>query len=440
MKTFIYNIGQLVTNKGVMEKDGIGVTKDDLSVVENAELFFVDGKVKFAGPKDMFVGGEPDCYVDAKGGVVIPAFVDPHTHAVYTGSRHDEFEMRAEGKSYLDIAKAGGGIVRMTRWTEHASVKELADAGLKRVQNLNSFGVGAVEIKSGYGLSVESEIKVLEAVAAMAEDTPTPIVPTFLGAHAVPNNYRNEAEKYVDIVINEMLPQVAQRKLALFCDVFAEEGFFTIDQARRILTAAKYLGLRAKIHADEFEPLGGAQLAAEMEATSADHLLAVDDEGIEALSKAGVTAVCLPGTSLFLGGGRYAPARKMIDAGVRVALATDLNPGSSYTENMQLILTLACTTLKMTVAEALAGATYNGAKALGLEGSHGVLMPGKIASAALFDVPHYSAIPYHMGVSDMTDLWIMGEHVVGDSGQLKSEIELSKEEEEYMKDTGKPYK
>ena len=416
MKTHITNIGQLVTMKGVADKDGIGITEQDLTVVEDAELFFEDDLIRFAGPTDLIAGIFPDEIVDAKGGVVVPAFIDPHTHAVFAGSRHDEFAMRAQGKSYLQISRAGGGIAASARSVQDATVDQLAQAGQKRLATLNSFGVGAVEIKSGYGLSVEAELKMMEAIAQMAEQSPTLVVSTFLGAHAIPEAFRHDPDRYVDLIVEQMLPLVAEKKLAVFCDVFAETGFFTIAQARRILLAAKSHGLLLKLHADEFESTGGAQLAAEVGAVSADHLLAVDDEGIEALAQAGVTAVLLPGSSLFLGEGRYAPARKLIDAGVRVALATDLNPGSSYTENFLLILTLACTNLKMTVPETLAAATYNAAKAVGLENACGVLLPGRTANVALFDVEHYAAIPYHMGVSDLSSLWIEGRRQIGKPG------------------------
>ena len=444
MNTLIYNIGCLVTNKGIVDKDGIGIEKKDLGVIEDAEIFFENGIVRFAGPKGFFAGIMPVVFGDAKGGVVMPALVDPHTHAVFAGSRHNEFEMRAEGKTYLDIAKSGGGIIRSTQFTYNATTDQLAKDCKKRIETLNRFGVGAVEIKSGYGLTTDMEIKILKAVKKVSENSKTEIIPTFMGAHAVPKNYKNEKEKYVDLVINEMIPKVAEKKLATFCDVFAEEGFFSIEESRKILLAAKDHGMKLKIHADEFASLGGAQLAAELGVTSADHLLAVDEEGIKALAASDVTAVCLPGTSLFLGGERFAPARKMIDAGVRVALATDLNPGSSYTENMLLILTLACTCLKMTVSEAIAGATYNAAKAVGLEGAHGALFPGRVASVALFDVPHYSSIPYHMGVSDLAGLWIGGKQVMGNPGQdakkLKEKIDNGQREAKEAKKAGEKEK
>ena len=416
MKIHVGNIGQIVTMKGVLDKDGIGITKDDLSVVEGGELFFDSGVIRFVGPEGMIGGNKPDVIVDAKGGVVMPAFVDPHTHAVFAGSRFEEFEMRSEGKSYQEIAEQGGGIAASTKSLHEASVEDLAEQTAKRLFRMSEFGVGVVEIKSGYGLTLETELRMLEAVAKLSELSPVTTVSTFLGAHAIPGSYKNEPEAYVKSLIERMLPEVAGKKLAKFCDVFAETGYFTIDQARRILLAAKKLGFSLKIHADEFEPLGGAQLAAEVGATSADHLLAVDDDGIKALAKASVTAVCLPGTSLYLGEGRYAPARKMIDAGVRVALGSDLNPGSCYTENFGLILTLACTQLKMTVAETLAAATYNAAKAVGLESVYGALLPGRVASFAIYDVPHYAGIPYHMGVSELSGLWLNGKWVMGDPG------------------------
>lgn len=422
MKTLITRIGQLVTMKGVVDKNGLGITEDDLSVVEDAEIYFEDDIIRFAGPTDMIAGIEPDVIVDAKGGVVMPAFTDAHTHTVFAGSRHDEFRMRCEGKTYQEIAQAGGGINASTSAVANASAQDLADLALKRIETFNRFGVGVLEIKSGYGLDLENELKMLEAVALCAGSTKTTLVPTFLGAHAVPKSFKEHPDRYVDIVINEMLPAVAQKKLARFCDVFAETGYFSIAQARKILTAAKDLGLGLKVHADEFESLGGAELAAELGAVSADHLVAVSDNGIKAMADADVTAVLLPGTSLFLGQGRFAPARKIIDNGVAVALATDCNPGSSYTENLSLIMTLACTHLKMTVAETLAAVTYCGAKAVGLSDSHGALFPGKTANVALFDVSHFSAIPYHMGVSDMSDLWIDGHHVIGNSGVLSETL------------------
>jgi imidazolonepropionase len=426
--TLIYNIGQLVTMKKVVDKDGIGVTEEDLSIVEDAELYFENGVVRFAGPKDMIAGVKPEVFVNANAGVVLPAFVDPHTHAVFAGSRHNEFAMRASGKTYLEIAQEGGGINASTEAIAEATVDQLAALGKERIELLHKHGVGAVEIKSGYGLSPTTEIKMLEAIEKIAAESPGPVVATFLGAHAIPKSYKYDPEAYVDQIVERMLPEVAEKKLAVFCDVFVEEGFFSVEQGRRILTKAAELGLKPKLHADEFESLGGAQLAAELGAVSADHLLAVDDPGIKALAEAGVTAVLLPGTSLFLGGEKYAPARKMLDQGVRVALATDLNPGSSYTENYLLILTLACAALKMTVPETLAAATYNAAKAIGYENACGSIMPGRLANVAMFNVPHYEAIPYHMAVSDMTDLWVGGEHVIGDAGIDAKDIPKLEEE------------
>ena len=411
MKTLIRNVGQIVTMDGVEKKAGIGITRDDLGVIENGEVLIDGDTIIGVGEAGTFDSESATATINADGGVLMPALVDPHTHAIFVGNRHNEFEMRSEGASYLEIAEAGGGIVASTKAVQLASVEELTKIGVERLSIMAGFGIGVVEIKSGYGLTTESEIKMLEAAAAVAEQQSLKVVPTFMGAHALPRTYRDHPDKYVDIVIEKMLPEVAERKLARFCDVFAEKGFFTIEQSRKILLAAKELGLELKIHADEFVPLGGAQLAAELGAVSADHLLAVDDDGITALAKAGVTAVLLPGTSLYLGEGHYAPARKLIDSGVRVALATDLNPGSCYTENLPLIMTLACTNLKMTVAETLAAVTYNAARALLIEDRYGSITPGRSSTLALHKVDHYAQIPYHMAVTDLDTLLVDGQRV-----------------------------
>jgi imidazolonepropionase len=406
MRLLIGNIGQMATMSGVAAKDGVGVTWDDLGVVADAVVLIEDGTIAYAGPAAALPApGKVDRELDAEGGVALPGLIDPHTHPCWVGSRHDEFALRAEGKTYREISAAGGGIRATMRHVRRATPDELAAACTARLARLFALGVTTVEAKSGYALDTEGELRMLRAIRQAAARTDQTMVPTFLGAHAVPPEFGDDADGYAELVIHEMLPAVAVEKLAVFCDVFVERGFFTLEQGRRILTAAKDLGLGLRVHADEFEPLGGAQLAAELGAASADHLMAVDDEGIRALAAAGVTATLLPATTLFLGESRYAPARKLLDAGCRVALSTDFNPGSSYTENLFLVLTLACTALRMTVAEALAGVTYNAARSLLLHETRGALLPGRRADLAIFDAPDLRAIPYHLAMSDVR--WIV---------------------------------
>jgi imidazolonepropionase len=402
MRTLIAPIGQLVTLAGVTAKDGLGVGWDDLGIVEDGALLSEDGTILYAGPRaELPAGPPPDETVDASAWVAIPGLVDPHTHPCFVGSRHDEFAMRAEGQSYLEISRAGGGIRASMRHCRAANLETLTVATLARLEKQLALGVTTVEAKSGYALNVEGELTMLRAIRDAAAQTRQTVFATFMGAHAIPPEFDGNAEGYTDLVVHEMLPRVAAENLADFCDVFVEDGFFTLAQGRRILSAAKDLGLGLRIHADEFAALGGAQLAAELGALSADHLMAVDDAGIKALAAAGVTATLLPATTLFLGQTNFAPARRLLDAGVRVALSTDLNPGSSYTENQQLVFTLACTHLGMTVPEALTGVTYNAARALGAADRLGALTPGRRADVALFAVPDVRAIPYHLAVSDL---------------------------------------
>ena len=280
--------------------------------------------------------------VDCTGRVVLPAFVDSHTHLLFAGSREDEWEQRLQGRTYQQIAAAGGGILSTVRRVRQASKEELKDLARPRLRRLLQFGVGTVEVKSGYGLSPTDELKCLEAIADLNAEGPLELVPTFLGAHAVPPEFRDDRDGYVRLLCDEMLPEVAQRGLAEFCDVFCETGVFSAAESERILTRARSLGLRLKLHADELAPLGGAELAARLGAASADHLLCVTDAGIEALAASDVVATLLPGTAFFLGVD-FAPARRLIDRGATVALATDCNPGTCPTENLPLVGAMACT-------------------------------------------------------------------------------------------------
>jgi len=327
--------------------------------------------------------------------------IDPHTHPCWVGLRHDEFAMRAEGATYLDISRAGGGIRASVRYCRGASEDELFEATASRLARMLALGVTTVEAKSGYALNTEGELRMLRAIRRAGAQSDQEVFATFLGAHAIPEEFADDSEGFTDVIVEEMLPAVVAESLADFCDVFVEEGFFSLAQGRRILQKAKDLGLALRIHADEFVSLGGAQLAAELGAASADHLMAIDEQGRRALADAGVTATLLPATTLFLGQTNFAPARALLDAGVRVALSTDSNPGSSHTENQQLVLTLACTHLGMSVPEALAAVTYNAARSLLAHDRLGALLPGYRADAALFAVPDVRAIPYHLAMSDL---------------------------------------
>lgn len=379
---------------------------------QQAELGLIaDGAVAISGDTILEVGsraaihaayaGPQTHLVDARGGVVTPGLVDAHTHLVFMGSREHEYELRLQGADYLAILAAGGGIMATVRATREASVAELAAHMRPHLQTMLAHGTTTVEIKSGYGLSTAAELRSLEAIRQVAGESEPPVprlCPTFLGAHAVPPEYKDRADAYVDLLIAETLPAVVAAGLAESCDVFCDAGAFTAAQARRLLAAAQKLGLQVRLHANEFERIGAAELAAELGALSADHLLVLDAAEISALARAGVVATLLPGTGLGLG--HYAPARDLIAAGVPVALATDCNPGTCLCENLALMISLACTAMKMTPAEALVAATINSAHALGPRWAQtvGSLEPSKRADLVIWDVPNYRHIPYHLGI------------------------------------------
>jgi imidazolonepropionase len=331
--------------------------------------------------------------------VALPGFVDAHTHPIFAGMRATEYEARSEGKTYQEIAEAGGGIRTSTRQLREATVENLVGRVERFFRRFLHHGTTTIEAKSGYGLSVEDEIKSLEVLANLRSRSRLEVVPTFLGAHDVPDEHRGSREEYIRQVIEVMIPQVARKRLARFCDVFCDQGYFTVEEARAILTAARAAGLGIRIHAEELAASGGAALAAELGASSADHLEWVSDRDIEALAKAGTVATLLPGVPFNLGLSRYAPARRLIAAGVPVALATDFNPGSCLTLNMQIILSIACSQMRMTPAEAITAATVNAASSLGLADRLGTLEPGKQADIVLMDVPDYRELPYFFGVN-----------------------------------------
>jgi imidazolonepropionase len=349
--------------------------------------------------------------VDVRGKVVTPGLIDSHTHPVFAGERSAEFEMRIAGKSYMEIARAGGGINSTVKAVRKASKKTLKENGRKILDNMLSMGTTTIEGKSGYGLTVRDELKQLVAIKELNEEHDIDIVPTFLGAHEIPPEYKKNPDSYVNLVCTEMIPKVVSRNLAVFCDVFCEKGVFSTKQTRVILQTAQAFGMRAKLHADELYNTGGAELAAEFGAASADHLVCVGDEGIHLMQKAGVIPVLLPGTTFYLGLKKDAPARKIINKGSAVAVATDCNPGSSMTESMQMIMTLACLKYGMTPAEALAASTINAAYAIGKETEVGSLSPGKMADMVVWDASDYREIPYHYGGNLVESVYKRGQKV-----------------------------
>ena len=349
-----------------------------------------DLRVQFPGARE----------IDCRGGVITPGLVDSHTHGVFGRPRYDEQEMRAAGLDYMEIARRGGGIHSSVRDLRTQSEDTLFELARLRLLRLASFGTTTVEVKSGYGLTLADELKTLRVIARLAEALPLRIVPTFLGAHEIPLEHRGTVasrQAYVDLIVHEMIPAVAAGKLARFADVFCETGVYTVDESRAILSAARAAGLLIKLHADELTSSGGAELAASLGATSADHLAAISDTGIAALAQSATVATLLPGTMLFLGKTKHAPARRLIDAGIPVALATDFNPGTSPTPNLPLVLTLGVSQLHLSVAEAVIAATVNGAAALALADRIGQIAPGFAADLAVFDVRDVRELPYWYG-------------------------------------------
>ncbi len=397
----IENLAEIATPLGTAPQ--AGPAQGAVRRFQNAELLCRDGRIAFLGPREERLarfGELPDTpRLDGGGGTLVPGFVDPHTHLPWAGSREHELAMRLAGRSYQDIAEAGGGILSTVRSTRGASADELAAAMRPRLARMLACGTTTAEAKSGYGLSLVDELKQLAAIRRAAGTQPVELVPTLLAAHEVPPEHRDDRARYVEIVCSEIVPAVAAERLARFCDVFCERGVFSADESRRILEAGREHGLAPRLHADEFVDSGGAELAAELGALSADHLMAVSERGIDALAAAGVVAILLPGTSFFLMKHVYAPARTLVARGVPVALATDCNPGSCNTESMPTILTLAVFELRLSIEEALTAATLNAACSLGLGAEIGSLEEGKRADLVLLDAPNLFHLAYHFGVN-----------------------------------------
>jgi imidazolonepropionase len=399
----IKNIGQVITLGGVPAPRRAR-SMSELGIIKNGAILMRAEHIVWVGPTKEIPMSELDnrhAVFDGVGLdlVALPGFVDSHTHPVFGGTRAQEYDLRCQGKTYQEIAAAGGGIRASVRQLRAASPEQLQDRTEQHFQQFLAHGTTTIEAKSGYGLSLEDELKILRVLAALRSRSRLETLSTFLGAHDVPDEYRKSRDKYVRRIIEEMIPRVARDRLAHFCDVFCDVGYFTVDESRAILQAAKRAGLALRIHAEQLAHSGGAKLAAELGALSADHLEWIDDEDIEALRKAGTVATLVPGSTFNLGLTRYPPARKLMDAGVPVALATDFNPGSCFTLNMQIILSIACSQMKMTPAEAITAATINAAHSLGLSDRLGSLEEGKQADIVLMDVPDYREIPYFFGVN-----------------------------------------
>ncbi|SUB77661.1 Imidazolonepropionase [Porphyromonas macacae] len=397
---FIKNIAQLVTCRGQQARHG-AAAMNDLGVIDGpAAVIARNGIITYAGPMS---GVKPEdtvgCHeLDATGRCVLPGFVDSHTHLVFGGYREDEFQWRLKGDSYMSIMERGGGIASTMKATRKASFEELAASAQIHLKAMADMGVTTVEAKSGYGMELETELRQLEVARYLDGIQPLDIYSTFMGAHDRPAEYKGRESEFIELICNEMLPEVTKRGLAECCDIFTEKGVFDHEQTRRMLTAAKEAGLKVKMHADEIVPFGGAELAAELGCLSADHLLQISDKGIEALANSNTVATLLPCTAFSLKE-QYAPARKMIDAGCAVALASDLNPGSCFSASIPLMIALATIYMNMSCEEAVTALTINGAAAIGRADSVGSIEAGKLADFAVLRYPSYKFLSYHFGMN-----------------------------------------
>ena len=408
----IENAAQLLT---LSSTEDTAKPEDKLGIIPEGAVACRAGRIIWTGPsRQLSANVSPSATmarIDASGKVVMPGFIDAHTHLVFAGSREKEFELRLQGATYPEIAARGGGIKSTVQKTRQASKEELYRVGQRHLDQMLSLGTTTVEAKSGYGLTLKDEIKILEVLQELDQGHPVDVIPTFMGAHEIPPEYAGKKEEYVRLVIEEMIPAVAEKKMAVFCDVFCEQGVFSVEESRRILEAGKRYGLLPKVHADELTPLGGAELAAEIGAVSADHLLFASEKGMESMAARRVVATLLPGTAFFLFLGRYAPARRLIANGVTVALASDFNPGSCMTQSLPLITTLACTQMRMTPAEAILGVTLHAARALHKEDEIGSIEPGKVADLLILDIPDYRHLSYHFGINHVWKVIKKGKRV-----------------------------
>lgn len=399
----IKNISQVITlSNGPIPR--VGESMSDLGIIENGAVLIHGDRIVWVGPTKDIPVHEPGVRYQTLDGVgleliALPGLVDSHTHPVFAGARIEEFDLRCQGKNYQEIASEGGGIIKSVQQFREATMEQLLEKTERNFRQFLNHGTTTIEAKSGYGLTLEDELKSLQVLSALNERNRLEVIPTFFGAHAIPQEHVNSREEYIRKLIQIMIPRVAQECLAQYCDVFCEEGYFSVEEARSVLTAAKAAGLGMRIHADVLGRNGGAKLAAELGVRSADHLRWINDSDIEALKQSGVLATLLPGTAFNLGLEHHAPARELIAAGIPVALATDFNPGTCFTMNMQIILAFACQKMRMSPAETITASTINGAYSLGLSDRIGTLEEGKQADIVLMGVSDYRELPYFFGVN-----------------------------------------
>ncbi|RLE21514.1 MAG: imidazolonepropionase [Acidobacteria bacterium] len=408
MKTRITNIREIVTPVG--SRVAVGADMDKLSVLTHSDIILSDGNIESVIPRNQEEQGIKHV-IDAEGAVILPAFVDPHTHLVFGGTREDEFNLRIRGKKYMEIARMGGGINSTVRATRSESEDTLFEHAVRNLRDMVAHGTATFEIKSGYGLETETELKQLRVIKRLQESEPVDIKATFLGAHEIPPEYQGRKKDYVNLVCEDMLPAVKEQGIAEYCDIFCETGVFDIDDSRKILNRAKELGFKLRIHADELTPLGGGELAGELGAASADHLVHVTKAGIAKMVQAGVVFVMLPGTTFFLMSDKFAPAGKILEAGGILALSTDFNPGSSYTHSMPMVITIACLRMGLTIEQGINAATLNGAYSLGLQNVTGSIHPGKQADLIFLDAPSYKFLVYNFGVNRIRAVMKKGQFI-----------------------------
>lgn len=424
VELFIHSAAQLCVIPPPAGGPQRGARLGELGIIADGAVALADGRVVAVGPSHELAGQFRAAHeIDASGKVVCPGFVDPHTHLVWMGDRAAEFEQRIAGATYLEIMADGGGIMSTVRATRDASVDDLVAAMRRRLDRMLAHGATTVEVKTGYGLETGAELRQLEAIVTLDRTHPATLIPTFLGAHAVPAEYKGHPNVYVDVVIHEMLPAVVEKSRVLglarlpFCDVFCEDGAFDLAQSRRILEAARGLGFPLKIHVDEFAALGGTRVAVELGATSADHLVTTPPEDIAALGASDTVAVSLPCTPFGLGHSAYTPARALLEAGAALALASDCNPGTAWNESMPFVIALACRYLRLTPAQALVAATLNAAFAVDLGDRVGSLTPGYAGDLLILDMPDYRHLGYRFGANPVAVVIKSGE-VVALNGQV----------------------
>jgi len=417
----IVNANEIITLEGDNQKPCTGKQMQSLGIIRNGGLAVKNDRIVAVGKaSEVRKKFRAENVISASGKIVMPGFVDPHTHLVFAGSREDEFQMRVEGASYMKTLNAGGGILETVRKTRRASVDRLVEFGFKTLDVMLEHGTTTVEAKSGYGLTVKDELKILRVIKRLNQLHAVDVIPTFLGAHAVPREYKSNPWEYVNLVVNEMIPLVSAKGLTEFCDVFCERGVFSLEQSRRVLVAGKSHGLKLKVHADEMSMFGGAELAADVGTVSAEHLLFASDDGVKAMADKGVIAVLLPAAAFSLMTRRYADARKMVNFGVPVALGTDFNP-SCWVENQQLVIAFACHFMKLTPAEAITATTINAAHAINRASEVGSLEIGKKADVIILDVPNHKSLGYRFGVN-LVDKVIKNGRIVVDKEASRSEF------------------